>query len=137
MELLRKFQVDQKVIILFTNKLELYLERINSTTYRIGYYINMKFMKNWNKRILALLLLVGSVNLASGQITVKILDKDIDLEITKLDQLNSTYEETNLSITPSGKYIFFQSERPSGPDAKIYGIDINSAHLDEAMTLTL
>lgn len=77
-------------------------------------------MKNWIKRTLPLLLLVGLSNLVFGQIKVKILDKDIEVEIKKLDILNSTYEETNLSITPSGKYIFFQSERPSGPDAKIY-----------------
>ena len=77
-------------------------------------------MKTWKKSTLMLMLLIGSVNLTFGQISVKILQKDIELEITKLDQLNSTYEEANLSITPSGKYIFFQSERPSGPDAKIY-----------------
>ncbi|MBL4592738.1 MAG: PD40 domain-containing protein, partial [Flavobacteriales bacterium] len=77
-------------------------------------------MKNKSKKILSLLLLIGTFNMALGQISVRILDKDIDLEITKLDQLNSTYEEANLSITPSGKYIFYQSERPGGPDANIY-----------------
>jgi hypothetical protein len=34
-------------------------------------------------------------------------------KIIKMDVLNSKYQETNLSISPDGKYLFFMSENPS------------------------
>lgn len=40
-----------------------------------------------------------------------ILDHKDKIEITKLDVLNSAARETNLSISPDGKYLYFMSDR--------------------------
>ncbi len=38
-----------------------------------------------------------------------------EIRIQYLDSLNSAYRETNLSITPDGRYLFFQSQRGGMP----------------------
>lgn len=38
-----------------------------------------------------------------------------EIRIQPLDSLNSAYRETNLSITPDGRYLFFQSQRGGMP----------------------
>jgi Tol biopolymer transport system component len=48
----------------------------------------------------------------------KILKNNITAK--KIDVLNSSYPETNLSITPDGKYLFFMSENPSTWSTKNY-----------------
>jgi hypothetical protein len=42
------------------------------------------------------------------------------ITVKKIDVLNSSYPETNLSITPDGKYLFFMSENPSTWSTKNY-----------------
>jgi hypothetical protein len=42
-------------------------------------------------------------------------------EIEKLDVLNTKYYETNISITPDGKYLYFETDRPSEWSTKDYG----------------
>lgn len=47
----------------------------------------------------------------SAQNNIKILENKDKIIIKKLDILNSTYRETNLSVTPDGQYLFFMSDR--------------------------
>jgi len=44
-----------------------------------------------------------------------------DFEIKALSILNSKYRETNLSITPDGKYLYFMSDRGGKPWSQPYG----------------
>lgn len=46
-----------------------------------------------------------------SQTNIRILDHKSNVTIKRLDILNSKYRETNISITPDGKYIFFMSDR--------------------------
>ena len=46
-----------------------------------------------------------------SQSNIRILDHKSKITIKRLDILNSTYRETNLSVTPDGKYLFFMSDR--------------------------
>ncbi len=54
-------------------------------------------------------MLILSINFIFSQ-KYKII-KNSNYKITKLNQLNSEYRETNLSITPDGKYLFYMSDR--------------------------
>lgn len=51
---------------------------------------------------------------------VTILDHKDKLRVTKLDILNSRYRETNLSITPNGKYLYLMSVRGEQPWSNQY-----------------
>lgn len=44
-----------------------------------------------------------------------------DFEIKALTMLNSKYRETNLSITPDGKYLYFMSDRGGQPWSEQFG----------------
>ncbi|TAE60299.1 MAG: VWA domain-containing protein [Bacteroidetes bacterium] len=57
-------------------------------------------------------LLIFAVTAALAQTRqATLLDHKDRIRLTRLDALNSTYRETNLSITPDGKYLFFMSLR--------------------------
>lgn len=58
--------------------------------------------------ILTFILLAGNISFAQQ---TTILDHKDKIEITKLDVLNSLARETNLSISPDGKYLYFMSDR--------------------------
>ncbi|MDX1628862.1 MAG: OmpA family protein [Fulvivirga sp.] len=57
----------------------------------------------------------------SQKAPVETLRHDSDLEIKALTQLNSKFRETNLSITPDGKLLFFMSDRGGMPWSQEYG----------------
>ena len=54
-----------------------------------------------------------------AQRQAKILDHQDRIRITQMHTLNSTYRETNMSITPDGKYLFFMSMRGGQPWSRL------------------
>lgn len=60
--------------------------------------------------IFALVVLCGFFSQAQ-----EILEKRGNLSIIKADSLNSEYQETNLSVSPDGKYLLFRSDRGGMP----------------------
>lgn len=64
--------------------------------------------------------LVYSPGFLFAQRQAKILNHIDRVRITKLTTLNSSYRETNLSITPDGKYLFFMSMRGGQPWSESY-----------------
>lgn len=64
------------------------------------------------KHLFWMVLLVGlSLNDLFGQRKALLLDHRDQIRVTKLGLLNSPYRETNLSITPDGKYLYYMSLR--------------------------
>ncbi len=55
--------------------------------------------------------LLGPIQSLHAQRPATILDHKDQIRITNVRVLNSTFRETNLSITPNGKYLFFMSLR--------------------------
>lgn len=64
-----------------------------------------------------------------GQNEIKIINNK-DIKITKLDQLNSSYRETNLNISPDGKYLYFMSDRGGQPWSTFSGTFNGSSRYD-------
>ena len=62
----------------------------------------------WLRTLFFYVLLLSPAFLAA-QRQARILNNIDRVRITPLNILNSTYRETNLSITPDGKYLFFMS----------------------------
>ncbi|MBX7243429.1 MAG: VWA domain-containing protein [Bacteroidia bacterium] len=67
-------------------------------------------MKNSYKKVTVLLLL-SFFSLCTFAQKVTILDHKDKIRLTPLTNLNSNFRETNLSITPDGKYLYFMSVR--------------------------
>lgn len=66
--------------------------------------------------ILLCLCLVGTWQASFAQFTApKILKHPSQIRVERLDILNSLYRETNLNISPDGKYLFFLSSRGGQP----------------------
>lgn len=75
-------------------------------------------------------LLIGALTAFSQGSKVRILSGDIDVKITKLNQLNSSSEETNISITPSGKVMYFMSDRGGQSWSQVYGMRKGTVRYD-------
>lgn len=58
---------------------------------------------------LYLLLFYGFTSIAQTKISV--LEHNSNITISRLDSLNTEYRETNISVSPDGKYLFFMSNR--------------------------
>ncbi|MEL6842174.1 MAG: VWA domain-containing protein [Bacteroidota bacterium] len=72
------------------------------------------------KNFLLLTILLSGTYLAFGQRSATILDHKDRIRISRLDVLNSPARETNLSITPDGKYLYFMSLRGGQPWSRMY-----------------
>ncbi len=68
---------------------------------------------------IACLTAIMSMAQSSG---VKILSPNLDVKVTRLSQLNSKHEETNISITPSGKVMYYMSDRGGQNWSQVYGM---------------
>lgn len=62
-----------------------------------------------------LLLFVGFFSSVLVAQEVRILEPSMDVEVKRLGQLNTSFEETNLSVTPNGRILFFMSDRGGQP----------------------
>lgn len=76
--------------------------------------------RRMNINILTPLFLVLVASPVFGQ-SPKILDENMEVEIKELPQLNSSARETNISITPNGKTMFYMSDRGQMPWSQNYG----------------
>ena len=63
------------------------------------------------KNIIVFLIFLFTINLVYSQKKIPILQHNKDIEIKEISQLNTKYRETNLSISPDGKYLYFMSDR--------------------------
>lgn len=75
-------------------------------------------MKNKKSLIIIILTLCCGFQMIAQKLTI--LDHKDKIRITPLTTLNSRYRETNLSITPNGKYLYFMSVRGQQPWSNQY-----------------
>lgn len=74
-------------------------------------------MKRWFL-LIAVLFACGNVAIAQKKATI--LDHKDRIRISRLDVLNSSARETNLSVTPDGRYLYFMSLRGGQPWSRMY-----------------
>jgi hypothetical protein len=73
----------------------------------------MKTFKSFIGIILIVSIAVSCLVAQQKRKTVRVL-KNLNLgEVQKLNNLNTKYWESNISITPDGKYLYFETDRPS------------------------
>lgn len=72
-------------------------------------------------RNLGSLLLILSFFTAEAQQKPDVLKHGADLQITELKTLNSEQRETNLSVTPDGRFLFFMTDRGGQPWSRVSG----------------
>ncbi len=58
-----------------------------------------------------IIIILFSINLFSQNKSAKILQHEEEIETEELEILNSSFRETNLSISPDGKYLYFMTDR--------------------------
>jgi hypothetical protein len=81
--------------------------------------LSIKNMTN-GKCIFTLFLSLVCYATVWAQAKVTILDHKDRIRITPVSILNSAYRETNLSITPNGKYMYFMTVRGQQPWSNQY-----------------
>ncbi|MFK7924640.1 MAG: VWA domain-containing protein [Bacteroidia bacterium] len=74
-------------------------------------------MKRW---FLLIAVIFACGNVAFAQKKATILDHKDRIRISRLEVLNSSARETNLSITPDGRYLYFMSLRGGQPWSRMY-----------------
>lgn len=74
-------------------------------------------MKSW---FILIAVIFACGNTAFAQKKATILDHKDRIRISRLDVLNSSARETNLSVTPDGRYLYFMSLRGGQPWSRMY-----------------